>query len=873
MVQRSRLSKAVLLALVVFGLLGASSVASAAGTSTFTGPAYVSPECSPVASGISLGLGPQQWNSSVGLPLTPTGNPLPQRIVVGEVNQTASQTAVSNLLTQCGLPAVTLINRTNPWFPGSVSPQLEATLDATVIAAALPANATITMVNSNDSAGFYGMLVGAADACGLEFDPLVDPSVHTSALHKGPSYPSGGCTISLSFGSAESFWNSQPGLQSDTDFMLDQLASLGVIVVASAGDEGSGGCISDQGSMMFGDGVARSVTAVAISNNVATLTSASHGFAVGDDVFLSAIGSPFQGLFVITSVTSNTFSFGLPFQDVPTSPVTPPGNAVVDFGGLQPQYVGTHPAVLSVGGTQWDPQNISMQYGNAVNYAPGATYQNYVWKDSSANPNCANLSGFPRTGGESTGGGQSATYPMPAYQVAAALESYPGAANFRMIPDVAALAGWPAYAISNWGMGIASKALLGTQATISGNQPTGLTVGEMITITGAGVPFDGAFTITGTPSANVIQYTTTAITVAQAALTSDVATLTTTAAHGLDVGQAIQVTGIANSTFNGWYIVTAVPSTTTFSYARTAANIVSASASGSIEVLTSYAVPNGNITQDCTSGVPPCPAADFPWFPVTGTSAAAPLTAVGIANVNAVLSARGMAPIDNGGGSMDVHSVLYDPRNSSALTDVVDGNNDLHGLGGWNALPGYDMTTGLGVPNFDTLARLIVGRNTPAPAPAPTITPTPAPSQTAAESSSGTSILAPNPPNTAQATANSSIVRLGNGISVNRRAMPGTRVTDLAGALGVSPGNAPTVTIARDRWTTVRVSGLHPNARVTSFVRSGNRWIPITSARVSRQGRYSLPPVRFSRSGSTLFRITEVNERPLFLALNAMRGE
>ena len=58
------------------------------------------------------------------------------------------------------------------------------------------------------------------------------------------------------------------------------------------------------------------------------------------------------------------------------------------------------------------------------------------------------------------------------------------------------------------------------------------------------------------------------------ALTSNVATLTTTAAHGLAVGMEITVSGV-DATFNGDYTITTVPTATTFTYAKTATNVTS----------------------------------------------------------------------------------------------------------------------------------------------------------------------------------------------------------------------------------------------------------------------------------------------------------
>jgi hypothetical protein len=58
------------------------------------------------------------------------------------------------------------------------------------------------------------------------------------------------------------------------------------------------------------------------------------------------------------------------------------------------------------------------------------------------------------------------------------------------------------------------------------------------------------------------------------ALTTNVATLQTTAAHGLCVGMEITITGV-DATFNGTFTITGVPTTTTFTYAKTASNVSS----------------------------------------------------------------------------------------------------------------------------------------------------------------------------------------------------------------------------------------------------------------------------------------------------------
>jgi hypothetical protein len=62
------------------------------------------------------------------------------------------------------------------------------------------------------------------------------------------------------------------------------------------------------------------------------------------------------------------------------------------------------------------------------------------------------------------------------------------------------------------------------------------------------------------------------------ALTTNVATLTTTAAHGLAIGMEVDISGV-DATFNGTYRVKAVPTTTTFTYDKTATDVTSTAVS------------------------------------------------------------------------------------------------------------------------------------------------------------------------------------------------------------------------------------------------------------------------------------------------------
>ncbi len=388
---------------------------------------------------------------------------------------------------------------------------------------------------------------------------------------------------------------------------------------------------------------------------------------------------------------------------------------------------------------------------------------------------------------------------MPAYQTAAAGANYTVAGAGRMIPDVAALAGWPLYALANPGLPVTAKQQSGTTATLTTTSSYGMDPGEDFTVAGVGAPFDGTFPIVST-TATTISYT--------------VATSAT---------------------------VPLLPVS-----------------------------PTGTMTQTCVSI--PCPATQFPWTQVYGTSAATPLVAVGIANVNAVLSARGLSSIDNSGGSMDAHTIFYDPRNASAMTDVTVGDNDIFNLGGWAALTGYDMTTGMGVPNFATLASLLIQRLAPTPTPTPTSTgttpttvPTTAPTPTPAPSAQPTSpaIPTPRPTTTAQP-------RDPGGANPERTivAGPGVVVLSAATAQLVTPRtmidtpairvrNAPTVDAQPSAPISLVARGLRPGTAYTIRIAGTDSKAVLGGTTADSKGLTQLPVFLLNKAGSYTIEIVD----------------
>jgi len=89
-------------------------------------------------------------------------------------------------------------------------------------------------------------------------------------------------------------------------------------------------------------------------------------------------------------------------------------------------------------------------------------------------------------------------------------------------------------------------------------------------------------------------------TVSNKALTSNIATLTTSTTHGFAIGDYAVVSGV-DATFNGTYLIASVPTTTTFTYAKTATNVTSAAATGSAAV--SLKRRFAAVTRDASDGV------------------------------------------------------------------------------------------------------------------------------------------------------------------------------------------------------------------------------------------------------------------------------
>ena len=90
----------------------------------------------------------------------------------------------------------------------------------------------------------------------------------------------------------------------------------------------------------------------------------------------------------------------------------------------------------------------------------------------------------------------------------------------------------------------------------------------------AGNGIGGRLSIAASATSGDFTLSTSAFTVTNKALTSNVATLTTSAVHGYAVGDVVTVRNVGDP-FDGTYTISAVASTTTFGYVRTKKNVTS----------------------------------------------------------------------------------------------------------------------------------------------------------------------------------------------------------------------------------------------------------------------------------------------------------
>jgi hypothetical protein len=291
-----------------------------------------------------------------------------------------------------------------------------------------------------------------------------------------------------------------------------------------------------------------SVTIKSLTDNVATLTIGANDFRVGMPVVVTGVDATFNGTYTITARTSTTFSYAKTASNVSAEAcsgtavagVTSDGNLVLATGSN-----GTHNhIVFAAGGLQ------------------SANTQMTIFPDVNVHIEIDTPSTSSTTGALTVVGGV-------------------GVQGDMNIEGNVAIEGTITFGGAGTTVETANLAVTDPAVFVGTNNQADIVdlafIGEYATTIG---------TITKT--------------VSNKALTSNVATLTTSAEHTYLAGDVVVVSGV-DATFNGTYNIIAVPTNVTFTYAKTAANVTSAAASGSAAV--SARRKFAGIARDASDGV------------------------------------------------------------------------------------------------------------------------------------------------------------------------------------------------------------------------------------------------------------------------------
>jgi hypothetical protein len=385
--------------------------------------------------------------------------------------------------------------------------------------------------------------------------------------------------------------------------MLDYENALTLPNSYSAGWNGGGtGHNSNAGGGGGASDVRRNeftITNKLLLNNVATLTtSAAHGFVVGGTVVVDGVDATFDGTYTITAVAATTFSYAKTSSNIPSIADTgtvrgpsAPANAssiasrvvVAGGGGGAGYYAGGgagggpiggsstgQSGTTSFGGTQTSGnalgQGKNVPVGGGISVNAGGAGGGYWGGDTSV--------------GNNVGGGGGSSWAR-----STALSGSDLRTSIGMIHNQGVRAGDGRVTISS---PLTTSLAAPTNLTAFGEQrrisltwtPTdseNVTGYRVLWGTTSGA-LDNSFDILEPDATGYVHSGPTVAAITNAALTSNVVTITTSSAHGFTVNDGVRIQGLGFP-YDGVFTVTGATSTT-FTYARVNANIASAWVTG-----------------------------------------------------------------------------------------------------------------------------------------------------------------------------------------------------------------------------------------------------------------------------------------------------
>ena len=279
------------------------------------------------------------------------------------------------------------------------------------------------------------------------------------------------------------------------------------------------------------EAITKTITNKALTSNVATLTTGTaHGITVGAKAVITGVGAPFDGTYYVTAVpTTTTFRYAKTNANVTSAAVSPVGSVTFNGGA-----VGNLVFATGANGTD-----------NKIVFAAGGFSSGLTQMEITPNENVHIEIDTPSTS-----------------------------------PTTGALTVVGGVGISG-AMNIAGNVAIVGTLTFGGSGTTTvidtLSTADSLVRTAANNTDD--LIDLGIVSEYTVAVSNVVRSVSNKVIASEVATLTTTASHTYSVGDVVVVTDV-DATFNGTYVVSAIPSATTFSYKKTgAANVTSAAVS------------------------------------------------------------------------------------------------------------------------------------------------------------------------------------------------------------------------------------------------------------------------------------------------------
>ena len=333
-------------------------------------------------------------------------------------------------------------------------------------------------------------------------------------------------------------------------------------------------------------GGTHSVVAGSITDNVATLTlSSAHVFQVGDMVTVSGSSvAAYNGFHQITGVFNNSFSFKKTNENLAqqalqaTATVSPVTKASwVRLSGA-PEIISKTPrGRLDFKVSLVAPDPIKYYWSSATDGYETASLIPKNTSTSATGIHSVFNRGNTRVGVELTISGQ-VVGPLT-------IKNTTTNQTMTIASPITASGGTTT---------VTRKGLTGGQATLTTSGPHGLYVGKQVTVAGVDSTFNGTHTVSAIPASNKFSYplsygATSTFTsyqlgkstpISTRAITSGVATLTTSSSHGLVPSSQIYISGITGLT--GLFTVSSTPSATTFTVNTTTPDVGSSSVSGTV---------------------------------------------------------------------------------------------------------------------------------------------------------------------------------------------------------------------------------------------------------------------------------------------------